>query len=374
MERTTASSRRFFLVAFMQLALFGVFVSYMNVSTTAMNARALSSDQSDSRISKADINSLINKVDSVHPKPKNYDPPKLAWLLSFPNSGTSYTLKLISRLSHTYVATNYGDENKMDVRTSFPVYQDQSEVGPFWVNLTLYPNYTYPKEFVIVSTHCGGRCESCAPSQYAETTYSFRRACQRGTRRTVKNGTTTHSEVLYPTTRLVKAIHLIRNPFDNVVSRFSTGTKSGIGGIIFNKTKEGFREYCEGLNKIFLGEESKSILFDKEWLDLTQGIPCRADFFRWIEWHSQVFHLTNDMQLETMVLDYGSYNIESFNATCNRLLEFLNLKRHDDPEPFVDDEMYHNYFTADERKRMGIAIKQMSSQAAWQHVAKYFTN
>lgn len=76
----TATSRRFVLVAFMQFALLGVFVTYMNVSNTAMNARALSTEQAVPSNSQ-----LTTKVDLVHPKPKNYDPPKLAWLLSFPD-------------------------------------------------------------------------------------------------------------------------------------------------------------------------------------------------------------------------------------------------------------------------------------------------
>lgn len=291
-------------------------------------------------------------------------------LLCIHPRGAAYTLNLISRLSHTYVATNYGDDDKLDLRTSFPVYQDQSEVGPFWVNLTLYPNYTYPKDVVIVNTHCTGRS---AGFWYAETTYSFRRACQRGVRRSSRNDTTVHSDVVYPTNRLTKAIHLIRDPFDNVVSRFYAETKGDRGGpIVLNKTREGFREFCQGRNRRFLEDEKHLKLLEKEWLDLTQGVPCREDFFRWVEWHSQAFHLTNDMQLETLVLHYRSFKTDGFNATCNRLLEFLTLKRQDDPEPFVDDTTYFGYFTADERKRIGLVIKQLSSHVLWQHVAQYF--
>ena len=288
-----------------------------------------------------------------------------------PISGTSYTLKLVSRLSHTFVATNYGHENKKDMRPSFPVYADQTTEGPFWADLTVTPNYTFPKELVIVKTHCGGRCESCGPTQYAETTYSFRRACQRGKRRTIENGQMIHTQVHYPIARVQKAIHLIRDPFDNVVSRFHMETRSDRSASRFNRTREGFRSYCRELNDRFRSDESKSILFQEEWLNSTRSVPCRSDFFRWIEWHNQVFHMTSDLNLETLILDYGSY-ARQMNATCNILLDFLSLKRHDDPEPFEEGKVYHDYYTADERKQIGFVLQDLASHTTWQHVSKYF--
>ena len=121
----------------------------------------------------------------------------------------------------------------------------------------------------------------------------------------------------------------------------------------------------------FLEEEENAILFDEDWLAQTKDVPCRADFFRWIEWHNQVFHMTNDMGLETMILEYGSYDTQ-LNSTSNQLLEFLGLLRHDEPEPFVQGKTYRDYFSAYERKRIGMVLEQMASRATWQHVAKYF--
>lgn len=242
------------------------------------------------------------------------------------------------------------------------------------MDLSAEPEYTFPKDVVIVKTHCGGRCESCGPAKYAETMYSFRRACRRGKRRMVdphNSSRTIGVQVHYPATRVTKAIHLIRDAFDNVVSRFHMETRSGRSAMAFNQTREGFREYCQSLNQRFLEDEKSSILFDEKWLEMTQGIPCRADFFRWIEWHNQAFHLTYDMGLETMVVDYASYATQ-LNFTCNQLLDFLGLLRLDDLEPFVEGKTYRNYFSTDERKRMGSVLGQMASRVTWQHVAKYF--
>lgn len=209
------------------------------------------------------------------------------------------------------------------------------------MELNHFPNYTFPKEYVLVKTHCGGRCESCGPSKYAETSYSFRRACRRGQKRVVtKDGETMHTRTHYPATRVSKAIHLVRDPFDNVVSRFHMETRSSRSATMYNRTKESFRSYCQVLNDRFEKDEAKSILFDPTWLELMGGVPCRADFFRWIEWHNQAFHLTDDMGLDTLILDYGNYSTD-FALTCNTLLEFLHLTRREDPEPFVQGKVYH---------------------------------
>jgi hypothetical protein len=287
-------------------------------------------------------------------------------------SGTSYTLRLVGRLSQTHVATNYGHENKKDTRASFPVYADQME-GPYWMELGSFPNYTFPKDSVLVKTHCGGRCQTCPPSRYAETTYSFRHACQRGQRRTVEGGESRHTQVHYPTNRIAKAIHLIRDPFDNVVSRFHLERRGNRSEGSFNNTREGFREYCLGLNARFFQEESKSILFDNEWLHRTATVPCRADFFRWIEWHNQAFHLTTDLGVDTVVLEYESYT-SNFNSTCNTLLDFLKLERHEEAEPFIEGKIYRDHFTKDERHRLSEVVQKMASRATWEHVAKYFVD
>lgn len=56
---------------------------------------------------------------------------EIAFLMSFPNSGTSYTTKLIRHVSLTHTASNYGHENHPTTGESLPVFVDQP-TGPFW--------------------------------------------------------------------------------------------------------------------------------------------------------------------------------------------------------------------------------------------------
>ena len=73
-------SRRYIFAVFVaQLALFSLFINSRNLNLF-LEARTMSvtKDVENPKM-------LVAKVGLVHPKPKNYDPPKLVWLLSFPN-------------------------------------------------------------------------------------------------------------------------------------------------------------------------------------------------------------------------------------------------------------------------------------------------
>jgi hypothetical protein len=81
-----------------------------------------------------------------------------------PNSGTSYTSKLIRHVSLTRTASNYGNEERAAVGLSRAVFDDQP-TGPFWQDVHIHPEYTLPQNYALTKTHCGGRCEMCGPKQ-----------------------------------------------------------------------------------------------------------------------------------------------------------------------------------------------------------------
>jgi hypothetical protein len=107
--------------------------------------------------------SQSNGTSSVYTTDK---PPSLqiAWLMSFPNSGTSYTSKLIRHASQTRTASNYGNEERVAVGLSRAIFDDQP-TGPFWQDMHIHPEYTLPQNYALTKTHCGGRCEMCGPTQ-----------------------------------------------------------------------------------------------------------------------------------------------------------------------------------------------------------------
>jgi hypothetical protein len=311
-----------------------------------------------------------NLDSSVNLEQKSTVFPKIAWLMSFPNSGTSYTIALVRHLTMTSSATNYGHELN-DGRESVPIYADQAN-GPFWFEAANQSDtYTRPTSYVMTKTHCGLRCEKCPPQSYVETTFSFRRNCLSGGR---VNSNGTKELVSYPPDRVAKAIHLVRDPFDNVVSRFHLEQRKMVAEQdpdAYPSTREGFLAFCQTMNDAHQAEEDRAPFIHQSILAILEDVPCRADFIRFTEWHNLAFATTFDMGLETYVLHYDWY-ASRFNDTIVKLLDFLELEARAEPEPFLPDRVYKDYFTNEQRDRVKLALTTIASTESWKHLEQYF--
>ena len=295
-------------------------------------------------------------------------PLQIAWLMSFPNSGTSYTITLVRHLTLTSTATNYGAELD-DGRPSVPVFDDQP-TGPFWYDTLTQPaTYQHPTRYVLTKTHCGLRCEACPPQNYVETTFSFRRSCLSGGR---INSKAQKELVTYPSSRVVKAIHLIRDPFDNVVSRFHLERRKTVATqTLFPSSKEGFLRFCQDMNAAHASDEYRAPFLHESILTILRNVPCRADFIRYMEWHNLAFATARDMELDTYVLHYESY-ASQFNTTTQELVDFLDLTIQDQPAPFESGKSYGDYFTQEQRNQVQLALRTMASMESWKHIERYF--
>jgi hypothetical protein len=192
--------------------------------------------------------------------------------------------------------------------------------------------------------------------------------------REIINGTQTIVHGHYPPDRVTKAVHLIRNPFDNVVSRFHLERRIGHNGEIgrdYESSREGFRSFCFHLNAVYARDEIQTVWMNPELEQLTADVPCRADFFRYVEWHNLAFVTARDMNLETYVLHYDWYETR-FEETVQELLDFLHLERRDEVLPFEVGKVYKDYFTDEERAKMKTAIQWMASPVLWEQLARYF--
>jgi hypothetical protein len=99
-------------------------------------------------------------------EPLPFQPPKLVWLMSFPNSGTSFTSQLIREATWTDSASNYADETPAGQGGfAFPVYDDQPE-GPFWIKPESTDRiYTEPNKYIL--TKVGGQLSFAVCWSYA---------------------------------------------------------------------------------------------------------------------------------------------------------------------------------------------------------------
>ena len=101
----------------------------------------------------------------------------IAWLMSFPNSGTSFTSKLVRHVTLTSTGSNYGHE-VLATDKVIPMFGDDHP--PFWIDPHSLDTWNRPSSLVLTKTHCGGRCEMCGPSDYVENPHSFLTQCLSG--------------------------------------------------------------------------------------------------------------------------------------------------------------------------------------------------
>jgi hypothetical protein len=149
--------------------------------------------------------------------------PKMVWLMSYPNSGTSYTMTMVARASEKATATNYGREVTEPNEVTTPLFDDQPWGGPFWRAQGGRP---LPKDYILTKTHCGGRCVPCGPDEYVLNETEFLTECTRGaglaSLEDAEPGNRDDDPnfmddgfqwVHYDPSIVKKAIHLIRSPF-----------------------------------------------------------------------------------------------------------------------------------------------------------------
>ncbi|KAL7577381.1 hypothetical protein ACA910_002108 [Epithemia clementina (nom. ined.)] len=370
---------------------------------------------------------------------------KIAWLMSYPNSGTSYTLHLIRTATQTQTATNYASKrmerrlrnepsskanhNTTNTSTllwlSRPVFSDQP-TGPFWGDEEAdETDMILPKHFALTKTHCGPPCIWCPPIKYVKSIHSFVFQCRRAervvlaeretatgkrafngdnneeeSRPSSNNGTTVEETTLtmngrnnnftstttavttatttiqkeyYPTTRVTKSVHLIRDPLDNIVSRFRYERMNGRTAHNYSDSREGFRSYCQALNQEFRKSYKAPglKLLEPTVLKLLVQVPCYSELIRYVEWHNMAFTTEWDLSLESLVVHYSDYKAVTFRTTLTRLLEFLNLTAVGQPLAFVESKTYRDYYTLREQVVAFVALKQMALQTTWQHLSRY---
>ena len=140
-------------------------------------------------------------------------------------------------------------------------------------------------------------------------------------------------KVLHQKDKIARAVHIIRDPFDNVVARFhlERRTLEKKNKAHYPNSREGFRHFCDDLGKIEKAQKQTRAFFE-DVLDL--DIPCKADFYRYIQWHNMAFTTTWDLGIPTLVIHYESYTT-SLNETKDALLEFLEQEEVADAQPFV---------------------------------------
>eukprot|EP00586_Coscinodiscus_wailesii_P013787 CAMPEP_0172496432 /NCGR_PEP_ID=MMETSP1066-20121228/87319_1 /TAXON_ID=671091 /ORGANISM="Coscinodiscus wailesii, Strain CCMP2513" /LENGTH=185 /DNA_ID=CAMNT_0013268739 /DNA_START=594 /DNA_END=1151 /DNA_ORIENTATION=+ len=136
-----------------------------------------------------------------------------------------------------------------------------------------------------------------------------------------------------------KAVHLVRDPFDNVMARFhheyKLSTKRNEDFVKQHDYDEsGALKWCQGLNDRFEKQELEWFEVMKDFMD----VPCRSEFFKYVQWHNHAIFTVKQMEIDTLVVHYKDFH-DDFDKTVTNLMNFLELEIEDVPPKFF----YHTY-------------------------------
>ena len=240
---------------------------------------------------KVNLRSVVEDGnDDEENKTKNTNSPELAWLMSYPNSGTSYTIQYVMSKSNTTVGTNY--EKELEYDKSIPLFKS-SEIGPF----ILLKDMNLPPKYILTKTHCDGYSDSLSLDRYMINSYQFQLGCAT----TISSNS--EKKLYAPSVNVKKIIRLVRNPFDNVVSNYNLWSKKH--STDNEKGRDGFKEYCKKFDDGFYIESLKQQGSKNEYVkkmvaqvkDHLNGVPCHQQFIRYVNVSDECVFIFNDIRL-----------------------------------------------------------------------------
>ena len=385
-------------------------------ATTTIVAATVTEDNNDGVVPQQDLrhtadgnpvsSSNNNRTNIMLTEESPTDELKLAWLLSFPNSGTSYTMLLVERASQLSTATHHGKEIETSDGMSIPVFENMTEEGgPYWEGLVNVRGTKRPlpqRGYVLTKSHCGSRCANCGFTQYKTPLSKFIMECQKTTGywKRAESGQKELVTSYVPLEKVAKVIWLMRHPLENIVSRYhlerrnwmKKAQKDPSAEVIaqqFYTNATGFRNWCRYLDETFDADGSATM--DKTMLpvswSLWSRVPCRGEFFKYTQWHN---HVSDMVQGENAILKdlpmmhwyYENYddnngstpnNVTSSTLPVDQLLQFLRQDRVGPIKPFRTPMPIYRltHYTMKERQRIWRLLEAVATPSTWSLLRRY---
>lgn len=296
--------------------------------------------------------------------------PRAVWMMSFPESGIAHVMNLIQQASGWATATNYGhvyltDGEFTKSNHSVHVYKN----GPVWYNLDLEK----PTEKVATRTHGTGYCLFCHPKLYYNGNFWWKSA---GGVRIVDGK---REKLLYDPADIEEMIHLIRDPYDNVVARFYSYV-----GLMRNKRpdlkidelfpldKNGFQKWCkmqdDGYYKV-----------DMQWLPenlrkLAKKVPCRQEFIKYARFHSEAYKMARFRKIDSRFMKFDQFAKDQ-EAAIRSVNDFLGYPvNNTEMEQTIKGDGIWNFkkfYDLEDMYRIERLIRNLSTPAVWFYIRDY---
>lgn len=236
-----------------------------------------------------------------------------------------------------------------------------------------------PEKYVITKTHCGIRCSDCGPATYVETPEEFLRRCTLGHARLTPAKVRRKYDVEYPSERVHKAIHLIRNPMHNIIARYHLehrhkGYKNDTQcQENHSNDANGLKKWCKANTKKYKTEDEAFFL---------EGIPkapCHGEFYKWTQWHNLAHASLAIMrgadktarEVPRLRVYYEDYK-ERFETTAQQILDFLELEQVAPFREFRSRSDYGGYYSDKELRDIKKLVQSVASEETWKDVRHYF--
>jgi hypothetical protein len=292
--------------------------------------------------------------------------PEIILLMSFPNSGTSYTIMNVEEMTRSSAATN----NVREIKYKGPFILARSDMkdGPF----VLEPEMGKPWPFILSKSHCAGFCDSCKQNlSYADVSI-FEKGCRSTLIK--RNGKMEASH--YNATAIKKLVHIFRNPIDNLVARMHLGIKrrrlrlgwSQESLSNFTDTKQGLLAWCHYVDSEFGSDPS---YFPERARDMFADVPCYSEMFRYVQWHNLAIQMIEQYGVPAHNIFYEDYETK-YDETVGDLLKFLEANRTHEIKPFIRGKRYGSLFRPRHLRGIARLIRRMASPECWKHLKRYF--
>jgi len=355
-------------------------------SLPAVPPNAVTSNDNHQVSSHTDVTNANANTDDEHTSVQNLN---ITYLLAYPMSGSTFTMFLVTIATNTTLGTNY-DFNAFtnDGGHHIPIFftsQDSrtdatATIGsPFWFET--FSSTNRPLKNVLTYSQCAGYCMyPCTPNNYILTADTFDESCRTVMEQGQQQGVIYES--ITPKSKVTKVVHLIRDPFSNVVSRFHADLRIKAANHELSKmhpnTMEGFHSWCRDMdndaNLVTL--EMESPLISLEVKELMQSIPCHGEFYKYISWHNHVVEMVWNEEYPYLQIYYEDFTTKDMEQKqAIKIAEFLE-------EPLVSNNYslpdylvvrsYSDFFKELERQNIEKFIRALAYKKVMVMLERYF--